>query len=174
MISHILTITAVSFVMGMLYSASKGKSKEDLHGNLVLQLPKFYWFLGAFGLLIGVTLLVVANFYVDVTDGKIIAICLSLGPIILGGVLFAKGYNSKIVVTENEIIETGLFGRKTQIYLNEIQSISFGNISLELTIKGKGKKIKAHAHLFGFRELMERLSEKTGYTPAKMGLPMRN
>lgn len=170
MISYILTITSVPLIMVMLYSASKGKAKEDEQGNLILRLPKFYWFLGAFMILVGVAFLVAANFYVDVMDDKEIVLYISLGAALLGSLLFAKGYISKIVVTETDIIETGLFGQITQINLNETESISFGSVSQELTIKSKGKKIKAHVHLVGFEELIGKLVKKTGKTPEEMGL----
>ncbi len=171
MISHILTVTAVTLILRMLYSASKRKANEDEQGNLVLQLPKFYWFFGAFMISVGIALLVVANFYVEATDDKEIVLYMSLGAIILGGFLFTKGYISKILISETDIVETGIFGQITQININEIESISFGIVSQELTIKSKKKKIKAHIHLVGFGELVEKLIQKTGKTPTEMGLP---
>lgn len=170
MISSILTGISVSLFLSMMYRASQGNAKEDENGNLVLRLPKFYWILGAISFLIGIGLLVVAYFYVDSIDDSHIVLYMSLAFIFLGYFLFSKGFISNILVTENELIETGLFGKKTIIYLNEINTISFGNISQELRIKTQDSKIKAHFHLIGFSKLVSILERKTGISRKEMGL----
>lgn len=76
----------------------------------------------------------------------------------------------KYCLTENEFVETSMFRKKTHINFNEIECITFGKISLELSIKSKQKKIKAHLNLAGFRELVTKLSQKTGRTSIEMGI----
>ena len=56
MISGILIAAAVTIMMAMLYSASKGKAKESEQGQLLLRLRKFYWILGAFMIIVGIAL----------------------------------------------------------------------------------------------------------------------
>jgi hypothetical protein len=173
MISGILITAAVTIMMAMLYSASKGKANENEQGQLLLQLPKFYWILGAFMIIVGIALLIAAMFHFDSNEDKVVVLCMSLVTLGFGYLLFGKGYISNIVISENEIIETSMFRKKTHINFNEIDNITFGKISLELSIKSKQKKIKAHIHLVGFRELVAKLSEKTGRTSIEMGIPIQ-
>ncbi len=170
MISTIIITTVVSLIMGMLYVASQGKAKEDNQGNLILQLPKFYWFLGIIMILIGVGLLVVANFYVDTPEDKKVVFSMCIVATVLGCYLFLKGYISKIIVTNRGVIAIGLFGQQTPIHWNEITTISFGSISQELSIRSKQNTIRAHIHLVGFNELVSKLEEKTGKPRNEMGL----
>lgn len=168
MISTILTAVTVSVIMMLLFKASKKNAKNDGHGNIILQLPKFYWILGAFALIIGLFLLVIAIFYVG-NDDRNIVLAMSLGAILLGALLFAKGYISNIKISEESIVETSLLGKEKEIKWTEIESVSFGKVSLELKIKSNKKAIKAHVHLIGFPQLIEVVEAKTGITRQQMG-----
>jgi hypothetical protein len=157
-------------MMAFLYSASKKKPKKDEIGNIILQLPKLYAIIGLLLIIGGIGILIFAFITASGNDW-IIAISCSLIPMILGVLLFAKGYISHIKITESGIIETTMLGKLKEIRWNEINDLSFGKVSLEMKIASSEKNIKAHIHLVGFDELVSKIEEKTGKTRIQIGIP---
>lgn len=166
----ILPVIAVSLIMAFLNSASKKKPKKDEIGNVILQLPKLYAIIGLL-LIIGGSGILIFAFITASGNDWIIAISCSLITMILGILLYAKGYISHIKVTEFGIIETTMFGKVKEIRWKEIRDISFGKVSLELKIVSFDKNIKAHVHLVGFDELVSKIEDKTGKTRIQIGIP---
>lgn len=168
-LKSILPVIIVSMVMAFLYSASKKKPKKDELGNLILQLPKLYSIIGILVIIGGIGLLVFAFFFANENDKILASIC-SLIAIIIGYLLFSKGYISHIKVTDLGITEMTMFGKQKEIKWNEIRDLSFGKVSLELKIVSSDKNIKAHMHLVGFQELVTKLETKTGKTRTEIGI----
>ncbi len=168
-LKNILPVVAVTMVMGLLYAASRKKAKEDGDGNLILQLPKFYFILGILIIVGGIGLLIYGFLFANESDKIIVSIC-SLLALIAGLFLFAKGYVSNILVTDLAIIETNLFGKQKEIRWNEIKKVSFGKVSKQLKIESANMNIKAHIHLVGFQELVAKLERKTGKTKVEIGI----
>ncbi len=160
-------------LMAILYAVSKKKPKEDGHGNMILQLPKFYPIFGILVIIGGLGLLIFAFFFGKENDAILASIC-SLLAFLTDLYLFAKGYISYIKVTDSGIIETSMFGKQNEIKWDEINDLSFGKVSLELKIAASDKNIKAHMHLIGFDNLITRLEEKTGKSKSEMGIPELN
>lgn len=166
----IIPIIAVSLIMAFLDLASKKKPKKDEVGNIILQLPKLYFIIGLLLIISGIVMLIFA-FFTAIGDDWIIAISFSLILMILGALLYSKGYISHIKVTEFGIIETTMFGKLKEIRWNEVRDITFGKVSLEMKIASFDKNIKAHMHLVGFDELVAKIEEKTGKTRIQIGIP---
>lgn len=169
-LKNILPVAAVLLVMGLLAAAAKKKPKKDEAGNSILQLPKLYPGMGLLMIVVGLGLLVYAYFFANESD-QILAIISSLIALIIGLLLFAKGYISHIKVTDLGITETTMFGKLKEIQWKDIKDVTFGDVSLELKIKSHDKSIKAHMHLIGFDELLAKLEEKTGKTKGELGIP---
>ncbi|AOR27290.1 hypothetical protein FORMB_02280 [Formosa sp. Hel1_33_131] len=169
-LKNILPVIIVSIVMALLIAASKKKPKKDGLGNIILQLPKLYPIVGISVIIGGLGLLIYAFFYANEND-QILAIICSLVAMVVGLLLFAKGFISHIKVTDLGLIETTLFGKQKEIKWDEIRDLSFGKVSLELKIISSDKNIKAHMHLVGFQELVSKLEEKTGKTRIQIGIP---
>ena len=169
-LKNILPVIIVSIVMALLIAASKKKPKKDGLGNIILQLPKLYPIVGISVIIGGLGLLICAFFYANEND-QILAIICSLVAMVVGLLLFAKGFISHIKVTDLGLIETTLFGKQKEIKWDEIRDLSFGKVSLELKIISSDKNIKAHMHLVGFQELVSKLEEKTGKTRIQIGIP---
>ncbi len=169
-LKNILPALIVTTVMVLLLAASKKKPKQDDLGNLILQLPKFYYIMGIFVVLGGIALLIFGFFFANEND-QILANISSLIALIVGLLLFAKGYISNIRITDSEIIETTIFGKSKQIQYNEINNITFGKTSQEIKISSSNKVIKAHIHLVGIDSLISKLEEKTGKTRNQIGIP---
>ena len=91
--------------------------------------------------------------------------------LLLGWYLFAKGYMTQIKVTDSGLVETIIFGKEKTILWGEITKVSFGAISLQLTIRSADKKIKAHLHMVGFNELVYKLESKTRKSGFDLGIP---
>jgi len=119
-LKNLLPVIIVSFVMALLVAASKRKPKKDELGNIILQLPKLYPIIGILVLIGGIALLIFAFFFAMESDQILAAIC-SLVALIVGFLLFAKGYISHIKVTDNGITETTLLGKLKEIKWNEIK-----------------------------------------------------
>ena len=166
----ILPVIIVTLVMGLLLAASKKKPKKDGAGNIILQLPKLYPIIGILVIIGGIGLLIFAFFFANGND-QILAIICSLIAMIVGLLLFAKGYISHIKVTDLGIIETTIFAKQKEIKWNEIRDLSFGKVSLEMKIATSDKNIKAHMHLVGFDELVSKVEEETGKTRIQIGIP---
>lgn len=166
----ILPVIIVTLVMGLLLAASKKKPKKDGAGNIILQLPKLYPIIGILLIIGGIGLLIFAFFFANGND-QILAIICSLIAMIVGLLLFAKGYISHIKVTDLGIIETTIFAKQKEIKWNEIRDLSFGKVSLEMKIATSDKNIKAHMHLVGFDELVSKVEEETGKTRIQIGIP---
>lgn len=169
-LKNILPVIVVTLVMGLLLAASKKKPKKDEIGNIILQLPKLYPIIGILVIIGGIGLIIFAFFFAIGTDQILAAIC-SLIALVVGLLLFAKGYISHIKVTDLGIIEITMFAKQKEIRWNEIKDLSFGKTSLEMKIKSADKNIKAHMHLIGFDELVSKLEEKTGKTRSQIGIP---
>lgn len=167
---NILPAMVVTLVMSLLFAASKKKAKEDPEGNLILKLPRLYPIIGLIMIFGGLGLIIFALFYAQGND-IILASTACLIAMLTGLLLYAKGYISNIRVTDQGIVETTIFAKEKEIRWNEIQSISFGAVSLELKIQSSDKKIKAHMHLVGFPEFIAELEEKTGKSKTEMGIP---
>jgi hypothetical protein len=169
-LKNILPVVAVLLVMALLFAASKKKPKKDELGNIILQLPKLYPIIGILIIIGGIGLIIFAFFFANGTDQILAAIC-SLVAMIVGLLLFAKGYISHIKVTDFGITEITMFAKQKEIRWNEITDVSFGKVSLEMKIESSNKNIKAHMHLVGFDELVSKLEEKTGRTRIQIGIP---
>ena len=100
--------------MTFLYKVSKKKSKKDELGNIILQLPKFYSFIGVFTIIGGISLLIFAFFFANEND-SILASITSIIVLITGILLFAKGSISNIKITNIGITETSIFGKQKEI-----------------------------------------------------------
>lgn len=168
-LKSILPVIVVSLVMAFLYQASKKKPKKDELGNIILQLPKLYPIIGFLIIIAGIGLFIFAFFIANESD-KIASSISGFIAIIVGCLLFAKGYISHIKITDLGIIETTMFGKVKEIKWNEIRDLSFGKVSLELKIASSDKNIKAHMHLVGFQELVSKLESKTGKTKTEIGI----
>lgn len=169
-LKNILPVIVVTLVMGLLLAASKKKPKKDEIGNSILQLPKLYPIIGILVIIGGIGLIIFAFFFANGTDQVLAAVC-SLIAMVVGLLLFAKGYISHIKLTDLGIIETTMFAKQKEIKWNEIKDLTFGKTSLELKIKSADKNIKAHMHLVGFDELVSKLESKTGKTRSQIGIP---
>lgn len=160
----------ITLIMALLYAASKKKPKDDGAGNFILQLPKFYAWFGLF-MIMGAIALVIYTFFIARESDIIIGAIASLIALMAGMLVFAKGYISQIKVTDFGLIETTIFGKEKVILWGEITKVSFGVISLELTIRSVDKKIKAHQHMVGFDDLVYKLESKTRKSRFDMGIP---
>ncbi|WP_143032228.1 hypothetical protein [Tenacibaculum sp. MAR_2009_124] len=169
-LKNILPALIITVVMGLLLAASKKKPKQDDLGNLLLQLPKFYYMLGILVILGGIALLIFGFFFANKND-QILAIISSSIALIVGLLLFTKGYISNIRITDSEITETTIFGKTKKIRYNKISDITFGKTSQEIKISSSNKTIKAHIHLVGIDSLISKLEEKTGRTRNQIGIP---
>lgn len=169
-LKNILPVIVVTLVMGLLLAASKKKPKKDEIGNSILQLPKLYPIIGILVIIGGIGLIIFAFFFANGTDKVLAAVC-SLIAMVVGLLLFAKGYISHIKLTDLGIVETTMFAKQKEIKWNEIKDLTFGKTSLELKIKSADKNIKAHMHLVGFDELVSKLELKTGKTRSQIGIP---
>ena len=160
----------IFLIMALLYAASKKKPKDAGDGSFILQLPKFYAWFGFFVILGGFALVIYTFMYAPESDIMLAAVgtCIAL---LTGMWIFAKGYISQIMVTDSGLIETTNFGKEKTILWGEVTKISFGTISLELTIRSADKKIKAHQHMVGFDELVYKLESKTRKSRFEMGIP---
>ncbi len=169
-IEYIPFVVIISLLMAYLYAESKKKPRDAGEGNFILQLPKFYTWFGLLMLMGGITLVLYTFIYARESD-RILAAFASFIALIIGMLIFAKGYISQIKVTDSGLIETTLFGKEKTILWGEITRISFGTVSLELTIRSADKKIKAHLHMVGFKELVYKLESKTRKSRSEMGIP---
>ncbi len=169
-IENIAPGVIISLIMALLYAASKKKPKDAGDGSFILQLPKFYAWFGLFVTLGGFALVIYSFMYARESDRAIAAVS-SFIALLTGMFLFAKGYISQIKVTDSGLIETTLFGKEKTILWGEVTKISFGTISLELTIRSADKKIKAHQHMVGFDDLVYKLESKTRKSRFDMGIP---
>jgi len=161
----------VGLVMSLLYVASKKKPKEDEQGNTILKLPNFYWIMGVFIIATGIGFLFFASYWASESDALPARIAAIIA-LVLGLLLFGKGYISSILIKDSGLVETSMFGKEKEILWNEIEKITFGKVSLELKIQSSNRnKIKAHLHLVGFDELVSTLEEKTGKTRSQLGIP---
>jgi hypothetical protein len=169
-IENIAPGVIISLIMALLYAASKKKPKDAGDGNFILQLPKFYAWFGLLMIMGGIALVKYTFIYARESDRAIGAVACIIA-LLAGMWVFAKGYISQIKVTDSGLIETTIFGKEKTILWSEVKKISFGTISLELTIRSADKKIKAHQHLVGFQELVYKLESKTGKSRFEMGIP---
>ena len=160
----------ISLIMALLYAASKKKPRDAGDGNFILQLPKFYAWFGMFIILGGFALVIYTFLYTRENERALAAVATFIA-LIVGMFLFAKGYISQIKVTDVGLIETTIFGKEKVILWGEITKVSFGVISLELTIRSADKKIKAHQHMVGFDDLVYKLESKTRKSRFDMGIP---
>jgi hypothetical protein len=160
----------ISLIMALLYAASKKKPRDAGDGNFILQLPKFYAWFGLFVIIGGFALVIYTFIYASESD-KLMGAIASIIALTLGMWIFAKGYISQIKVTDSGLVETTIFGKEKIILWGEITKVSFGAISLELTIRSADKKIKAHLHMVGFEELIYKLESKTRKSRFDLGIP---
>lgn len=168
-LENLLIPVIVGIMMTLLLAASKKKPKIDEEGRTVLKLPLFYTIIGVIALIGGLGLLYVTIYLAG--DDRMPAGIGSLITFILGYFLFAKGYISNIVISETGIIETTIFRKQKEILWSEVEGVSFGKVSLELSIRGKGKRIKAHMHMVGFQVLVKQVEVFTGKTKSELGIP---
>lgn len=169
-IDNLAPALIISLLGALLYAASKKKPRDAGDGSFILQLPRFYAWFGLFVIIGGLGLLMYTFFYYDKSD-KAIGAFGSVFGMMVGVWIFAKGYISQIKVTDSGLIETNIFGKERTILWNEITKVSFGAISLELTIRSSDKKIKAHLHMVGFNELVYKLESKTRKSRFDLGIP---
>ncbi|MBK3519894.1 hypothetical protein [Carboxylicivirga marina] len=159
----------VGLMMAFLMAKSKKNPKKTAEGYSILKLPAFYTIMGAIAIIGSLLLLFVTVFLAK--DEWLPA---GIGTIVMsamGYYLFASGYISNIILSENGIVKTNIYGKKNEIKWTDIDKVSFGKISLELTIKSHDKKIKAHMHMVGFPALLEQVEQHTGKTKTSLGIP---
>jgi hypothetical protein len=161
---------AVSLTMALLISTSLKLPKEDEQGNKILVLPKFYLIIGLFSICVSLAVVIAGTFTAN-QDEIIFVILIATLFLSLGIPLFLIGKNFKLVITTKELIHTNIFGKTKSIKWEEIKSISFGKISLELKIKTDLVKIKIHQHSVGFPYLIDTIESKTNYTKKSMRIP---
>ena len=169
-IENITPALIISLIMALLYAASKKKPRDAGDGNFILQLPKFYAWFGLFVVMGGFALVVYTFIYASESDILMGALASAIA-LLVGMWIFAKGCISQIKVTDSGLIETSIFGKEKTILWGEITKVSFGAISLELTIRSADKKIKAHLHMVGFNELVYKLESKTRKSRFDLGIP---
>ncbi|MBK9103219.1 MAG: hypothetical protein IPL92_01275 [Saprospiraceae bacterium] len=160
----------ITLIMALLYAASKKKPRDAEDGSFILQLPKFYAWFGLFVIIGGFALVIYTFIYASESD-KLLGALASIIALIVGMWIFAKGYISQIRVTDSGLIETTIFGKEKTILWGEITKVSFGTISMELTIRSAEKKIKAHLHMVGFNGLVYKLESKTRKSRFDLGIP---
>lgn len=169
-IENLTPALIISLLSALLYAASKKKPKDSGDGNFILQLPKFYAWFGLLVIMGGFALVIYTFVYASESDMLLGALA-SIIALIVGMWIFAKGYISQIKVTDSGLIETTIFGKEKTILWGEITKVSFGAISMELTIRSADKKIKAHLHMVGFNELVYKLESKTRKSRFDLGIP---
>jgi hypothetical protein len=169
-ISTILTPIAIAIVMALLLAASKKRAKIDENGDKILRLPFFYAILG--GLCTIASLIIIIYGLATCAEDEIIfvliffSMCAGLGlPLLLAGTVM------KVKILTNKLEQTNILGRTKTIMWSEIESITFGKISLELKIVSATDKIKAHVHLKGFEDLVDAIEANTTFTRTNMRIP---
>lgn len=169
-LENLLPGVIISLLMALLYAASKKKPRDAVDGSFILQLPRFYAWFGLFVIIGGFALVIYTFIYASESD-KLLGALASIIALTVGMWIFAKGYISQIRVTDSGLIETTIFGKEKTILWSEVTKVSFGAISLELTIRSADKKIKAHQHMVGFNELVYNLESKTRKSRFDLGIP---
>lgn len=134
-----------------------------------LKLPFFYTFIGAVGL-IGTLIFGTSELLTRGSDQWIGIIFFIL---IFGGLstsILLTGQLYQVELLEYDLIQTTWLGKTKRIKWNDISFISFGQVSLELTVSNGITKIKAHSHMIGFDNLITELETKLTLKRVNLGL----
>ncbi|MBI1286685.1 MAG: hypothetical protein GC178_03820 [Flavobacteriales bacterium] len=169
-ISSAITPLAVTLVMALLVAASKKKPKEDKKGNKILRLPVLYPIIGGFATIAGLTVLVYGLWTCE-PDETIFVLMLFLMASGLGIPLLLIGIVFKLVITPDQLEQTTMLGKIKTMKWVDIESVTFGKVSLELKIRSKDQQIKAHMHLVGFPYLIDEIESNTKFNRQEMGIP---
>ncbi|MEM9675687.1 MAG: hypothetical protein AAF992_24055 [Bacteroidota bacterium] len=168
-ISSIIIPAAVALVMAALLAASKKKPKEDINGNKVLRLPILYTLIGGIAT-VGSLVILVYGLLTSEPEETVFVLIFFLAVAGLGVPLLLMGVVFKIVITPDGIEQTTMLGKIKTMRWIDITAITFGNVSLELKIRSRDQKIKAHLHLVGFPDLINEIESNTKFTRTEMGV----
>jgi hypothetical protein len=73
----------------------------------------------------------------------------------LGTPLVLVARNQKVVVTDEEVINYGMTGKRKEILWKDVDKVQFNKVSLELKLTARRTSISLHMHLVGFNKFIE-------------------
>lgn len=171
LLSSTLTVVAVGVMMRLLARAAAKPPQTNAAGHPVLVMPRFYGILGALACAVGLGLagyFLLWHYNPDDLVALLLIVLMAAG---LGLPLLLVGFVAKLTLTPEGLERTTALGRQRFIRWADIESVSYGAVSMEVTISDGRQRIKCHAHAIGFERLVEALSQHLGRSRAELGIP---
>ena len=171
------SLVALSVTLTLIY-LSKATSKEIVsneQGQYLLRMHKFYYIVGAIGLVFG-AIFIVSPLIVDDPDLTfyiiVFLMLLLFGGLGLLSVLYFRRHY--VLFDETKVEVRSPFGGTKNLLWNEIAKAKFNPSSGLLTLTSKtGDRVMVHYHLVGFPRFVEQLENKTTWTAKQLKLPIR-
>lgn len=146
--------------------------KGDNVKTITLKMHIAYKYVGLLGIIAGLVAAVMCLIEVDEGEKLIAATVFLLFFEPLGITCYLWWRNHSVIISDESIQATSVYGKITKLNWTDINSISFGGTSGLLTFKDESDTIvKSHQHLVGFKHVIDSLNSKTEWDSKKLRLP---
>jgi ABC-type Fe3+-siderophore transport system permease subunit len=170
---HLAIGLAVLVALIYLNRATRKKITPDAAGRLYLRMNNLYSLAGVTGLLIGLGL-TISTFFRDepFTWETMVLIGLILGIFWGAGIPCLLYYkNHRVIFDDTTITVVNVFGGSKTVAWHEITAARFKPLTGMITIYSPATTVKVHQHLIGLSHLVNKLTEKKGWTAQQLGIP---
>jgi hypothetical protein len=169
-LKYLSIVWLVTLLMNYFKKTSKKTPAADEKGNIVLKLSMVYGIIGLISFILGAAVLVYGLLEYDPEDiGAQIGIFILFGG--LGFLLILITITHRIFISDKEITQRTILGKRKSIMWEDIKSAKFNPSSDYLVIMSDEKKIRCEPFLIGFPVLVKLLEDKAGIMLEQMEIP---
>jgi hypothetical protein len=170
--TNLLIGLAVLVALIFLNRATRKELKPDAAGRYHLRMNNLYSLGGVLGLLLGLGLIIVAalrneHFNFDVVAMMAVILCFCWGPAI-PSLLYFK--NHRVVLDDTTITVVDVFGKSKTIAWEDITVARVKPLTGMIQIYTPQNTVKVHQHLIGLAHLINKFTEKKGWTAYDIGI----
>lgn len=172
-ITYIIVGIVSVLVVNFLNKYASSKPIKD-KGYTILIIPKIYMFVGYFGTLLFIIILVSLSITEEYNSSMIpyYLICLFF----IGGSIWTlfTYYNYQVIFDESKISSTNIFRKTTELKWEKISKISYNPLSSMIILSAEtGEKVKMHQHLKGIKIVLDKV-KKMNLKTGRMKIPNYN
>ncbi|MGJ8661361.1 MAG: hypothetical protein ACSHXL_04940 [Bacteroidota bacterium] len=145
-----------------------------IEGDLFhLRLHKLYYYIGIGSVIFGCVGFILPTVLVETGDGWIVGLFFLLLFGVLGLLCVLLYVNHSFNFNTKHLESSNILAKKKSVLWEDIESIKFNPFSGYIVFRdNKSEKVKAHVHLVGITNLLNKMEEKTQWKKKDLKLPL--